>query len=112
MKEIGYIIDENDNKTNIDEEYTEEKDTKECKIIEEPVPAPDEKMPIIVRNIKTNEEFTYPEGYSWQVFDEKYGITKETLINKFLNKQLDYKNFTFRTIGNPHIGNLLKTISV
>jgi hypothetical protein len=102
MKEIGYIIDENDNKTNIDEEFVEEKDTKECKIIEEPEPAPDEKIPIIVRNIKTNEELTYPEGYSWQVFDKKYGITKETLFNKFLNKQLDYKNFTFRTIGNPY----------
>ena len=51
------------------------------------------KIPIIVRNIYTGEETVYAEGWTHSIFYEKYKITKETLNKKFLNKQLNEKQF-------------------
>ena len=54
---------------------------------------------IIVRNLKTNTEKTYPE-YTHAIFDKF--MNKITLYNKFLNKHLNYKQFTFRTADQPY----------
>lgn len=93
MKNIGLIVNLDGTRTCIDEEYP--KDFKESENIEE-----SKQEPIIVRNLDTNEEKIYPEGYSLKIY-KTYGLRKETL-EKFLNEPHNYKNYTFRNIGKPY----------
>lgn len=94
MKNIGFIVNEDGSKTCIDEEYPKddsEEKNKEINI---------ESNVIIVRNLDTDEEKLYPEGYSVKIYNE-YGLRKETL-DKYINKPHNYKNYTFRNIGKPY----------
>jgi phage anti-repressor protein len=107
MNDIGFIVNTDGTKTNIDEHMDVIEDIPE-KVV--PILPPqeytdkmfEEKVPIIVRNIHTGEETVYPEGYVHITFHDNYKITKNTLHNKFLNKHLNYMNLTFRIQGMPY----------
>jgi len=120
MKDIGLITNLDATTTDIEEyelkekelkglevkgvEVKEVKDLKTEKLTNEELTNEEliqKKIPITVRNIQTNEEITYPEGYTHEKFD-KYGIRKSALIDKYLNKQINFKNLTFRTLERPY----------
>ncbi len=107
MKEIGFIVSPDGSKVCIDESETPEKLIVEQNIPEKPSQEYTDKMfenkiPIIVRNIYTGEENVFAEGWTHSIFYEKYKISKENLNKKYLNKQLNYMNLTFRTLEQPY----------
>jgi predicted GIY-YIG superfamily endonuclease len=62
----------------------------------------EKKIPIIVRDIKTNKEIVHPEGYSFNTFVKDYHIRNKQVFLKYLNSPLNYRNLSFRTLNSPY----------
>lgn len=117
MKDIGFIVDPiNKTRKNIevyDESQSKQPDSPVEKIRRDySFPNTDEglenqrifqnRIPIVVRNIKTGEEIIHPEGYSYKVFAKNYNLLKKQFFERYLNKCVNYKNLTFRTFDKPY----------
>ncbi len=135
MEDIGFMIQSEGARICIDKvadnigkkedevEELEEQEEQDGVVSKPPLPVKtisqliDDKVPIFVRNIKTGEEFQHPEGYRSNTFIKNYGMpSKDALAKKFLNQQINFKEFIFRTQDtpewNPPVGYKYETANV